>query len=567
MTAPRYVRKIEPMKALRRLRVLSLAAVALCMTPVTQLSAQCAPDAAYQQSEAVKRRYPDPVMRFETPAFAPDKTDFTTHEEMTAFVKALEERSQNLYVRTAGHSQEGRALPALIFSHSGRYAAPELRRPAKPVALLVGQVHGNEPAGGEAMLAVAHALAQGELKPLLERISVVIVPRANPDGAHYFWRGTASCADVNRDHLKVDLPETMALRRITQEFQPEIFIDAHEFSVATRWIEKFAALQSYDLTMAYATHPNVSRALTALARDAFGTAVARDAERAGYAHFWYYTTTYDLKDKRVAGGGTAPDIGRNYAGLQSALSFLVENRGVGIGRDGFARRVHAQYVALSALLRTAAERAGEVRAVVQAAREDIVRRGRVPSSDDRLAITLEMPTRLQTLTMIDPESGAAKSVEVQWIDPREARPALSRARPYAYLVLPPYTEVVRRLSYSGIEIHRLKQPAELEVESYEVIERRAGDVFIEGHIRSMVTTQVTTRRRTFPAGTYVFPMGQPGANLLVAAMEPESGSGFVSLGLVPVDKRGLANPQEAAPSEVPIFRLMRPTPLDTQVLP
>jgi hypothetical protein len=62
-------------------------------------------------------------------------------------------------------------------------------------------------------------------------------------------------------------------------------------------------------------------------------------------------------------------------------------------------------------------------------------------------------------------------------------------------------------------------------------------------------------------------MSQPGANLLVAALEPESAAGFVSLGIVPADKRGLANPQEAAPSEVPIFRLMRPVPLETQALP
>ena len=74
----------------------------------------------------------------------------------------------------------------------------------RPIVLLVGQVHGNEPAGGEAMLALAQALADGELKPLLDRMTVVIMPRANPDGAHYFWRATANCVDVNRDHVKVD---------------------------------------------------------------------------------------------------------------------------------------------------------------------------------------------------------------------------------------------------------------------------------------------------------------------------------------------------------------------------
>ena len=33
---------------------------------------------------------------------------------------------------------------------------------------------------------------------------------------------------------------------------------------------------------------------------------------------------------------------------------------------------------------------------------------------------------------------------------------------------------------------------------------------------------------------------------------------------LPVRERGVANPQEAAPSELPIYRLLRPMPMDTQ---
>ena len=96
-------------------------------------------------------------------------------------------------------------------------------------------------------------------------------------------------------------------------------------------------------------------------------------------HFWDHTTTYDVKDKRVAGGGTAPDIGRNYAGLQNAISLLVESRGVGIGCDSFARRVHTHYVVMASVLRSAAENAGEIRKLTRAAREEASRRGRAPA--------------------------------------------------------------------------------------------------------------------------------------------------------------------------------------------
>jgi hypothetical protein len=551
------------MKLTLRRFTLATIALALCTVSAGAAHAQCARGAEYTQSEAVKRRYPDPPVKFDTPAFAPGKTTFTTYDEMMDYLEALGTRSGNMLLRTAGFSQEARVLPALLFTNAGRFGPAELKRLDRPVVLLVGQLHGNEPAGGEAMLAIARSLAEGELKPLLDRITVVILPRANPDGAHYFWRGTASCVDINRDHVKVDLPETMAIRRITRELEPDVFVDAHEFSVATRWIEKFDAIQAYDFTMAYATHPNIDRRLTETAERVFSRNIARDVTAAGYSHFWYYTTGYSVKDKRVAGGGTAPDIGRNYAGLQNALSFLVETRGVGIGRDSFARRVHTQYVVLASILKTAAENAAEVRRVTRAAREDTIRRGRDPAADDRVAVTLQMPSRKQTLTMADPATGEPKDVEVEWIDPREAQAGLSRSRPYAYLVLPSHDDVARRLAMSGVVVRRLKADAEFEVESYEVTDRRQGSVFVEGHIRSTVTTEVRAKKRSFPRGTYVYSMAQPGANIIAAALEPESNSSFVSIGIVPTDKRGLANPQEAAPSEVPIYRLVKPAALDT----
>lgn len=545
----------------------SVAALTLVLAAAAPARGQCAQGAEYKQTDAVKQRYPDPPVRFDTPAFAPGKAGFTTHAEMMAYLEALAARAGNMLVRTAGWSQEGRVLPMLLFTNARRFGPAELQRLNRPIVVLVGQLHGNEPAGGEAMLALAKALAEGELRPLLDHITVVIMPRANPDGAHYFWRGTASCVDVNRDHLKVDLPETAAIRRMTAELPPDVFVDAHEFSVATRWIDKFNALQSYDFTMAYATHPNIDPRLNDAAERLFSRNIARDVGAAGYSHFWYYTTAYDLKDKRVAGGGTAPDIGRNYAGLHNAISLLVESRGVGIGRDSLGRRVHTHYVVMASILKTAAEHAAEVRKVTQAARDEAIRRGREPAAEDRVAVTLKMPSRKQALTMTDPETGNAKEVEVDWIDPREAVPALTRSRPFAYLVLPSFTEVARRLAMSGIQVRRLKAPVELEVESYEVTERRQGSVFIEGHIRSTVTTEVRTHKRVFPAGTYVYAMAQPGANLLVAALEPESNSSFVAIGIVPSDRRGLANPQEAAPSEIPIYRLVRPATLDTVNFP
>ena len=101
----------------------------------------------------------------------------------------------------------------------------------------------------------------------------------------------------------MDLPETVALHKAVNEFQPEVVVDAHEFSVATRWLEKFNKILAYDLTLLYATNPNVPIALTTLAERLYRRNIVREVERGGYTHYWYFTTSYDSADKKVSMGG------------------------------------------------------------------------------------------------------------------------------------------------------------------------------------------------------------------------------------------------------------------------
>ncbi len=544
---------------MRHLRVpgCTLFAVAMALG-VSPLWAQFNPERAYQQSAAVIQHYPDPAIRFETPGFASGKTDFTSHQEMMDFIYGLQKNSSNLQVRIIGSSQEGRAIPMLVLSNSGLFAAADLIRLNRPIVFLQGLQHGNEPAGGEIMLALAKDFTSGPLKPLLDKITVIIVPRCNPDGAYYFTRTPARGIDVNRDHIKMDLPETIALHQAINEFQPEVFVDAHEFSVATRWMEKFGKVLAYDLTLLYATNPNVPAALTALADTVYRRNIVRDVDGAGYSHFWYFTTSYNPADKKVAMGGTSPDIGRNTAGLQNAISFLIETRGVGIGRASYARRVHTHYVAIASLLGTTADNASQVMIAVRAARRTVA-----AASAADVVVTSKNLLVAQKLAMRDPQSGELAQVEVEWDDSLAAKPDLVRKRPFAYVMPPAYADVARRLAYSGVEVRRLHQPLTLEVESYQITERRIAGAYYEGRIRNTVTTEMMVKSITFAAGSYIYAMAQPNANVIAAALEPEAPSSFVTFGIIPVDRKGAGG----AASEAPVYRLMQPVALDARLPP
>jgi hypothetical protein len=60
-------------------------------------------------------------------------------------------------------------------------------------------------------------------------------------------------------------------------------------------------------------------------------------------------------------------------------------------------------------------------------------------------------------------------------------------------------------------------------------------------------------------------MAQANANVIAVALEPESPSSFVSFGMIAVDKKG-SPATIAGPSEIPVYRVMRPVEIDVRAV-
>jgi hypothetical protein len=499
------------------LRCIALLSLLACTSALAQ--------ASLPYSEAVAARFPAPAVRYEVPALAPGRDTFTSNEELRALLRQLAAQPGGPRLVEAGRSHEGVPIEALHFGAGS----------GKPLVLAVAQQHGDEPAGAEALLALAQALTKPPLARALERVDVVLLPRANPDGAAFAMRTGRHGSDINRDHLLLRTPEARAQALLVREFQPVVVVDAHEHTVVGRYLEKFNAVQRNDMLLQYAMTANLPPALGRASEAWFRRPMIEALTREGLTSEWYYTNSMAPEDRRLNMGGAQPDTARNVHGLRNAVSILLETRGVGLGHLHLARRVHSHVVALTSIIESAAARADELKALRDAAGREVS-----ASACTGQAVVLAAQTPEQReLLMLDPTTGADKPVMVTWNSSLTLRPVTSRTRPCGYWLGAEADDAVQRLQALGVQVQRLAQAQELQAESWRETSRMEGarpDVrgsVIEAQRAVLVQVATEPLRLPVAAGSWYVPLGQPLANLVLAALEPDSPNGFFANRILP----------------------------------
>jgi hypothetical protein len=467
-------------------------------------------------------RFADLPVAIETPAFASGKRDFTSDAELFAFLGKLDAQdSGQLTWRIMGKTPGGRDLHLLVLTADGKATPYEIAASRKPVIWILGMQHGNEPASGEAALEIARRISQGDLRSLLDRVTVVIAPRMNPDGA-VAARREAAVLDLNRDHLDLASVENQALHRWMRVIPPHMVIDLHEFTVGGRWIERFNAIQASDVLLQSASHPEVAEPLRQISKDIFDPALEVALKRNGLRSYVYHTLG-PVSDKPVVQmGSNFPGIARNTFGLYGAVSYLVETRGIGLGRDFFQRRVASHVIAVSALLRASAQNADALKKAVAQARNGWI-------GD----ITVDYASRRETreIPMLDATTNEERVVKVDFQNSLAITPLLRRSIPVGYLLAADQEAAAQRLANHGLRVMRLARGQDANVERYIVrgVRQETGDNGTPVD-RVTVDTQLTTLQ--FAPGSFYIPIQQPLARVAAVMMEPESQGSLVTVRLV-----------------------------------
>ncbi len=433
----------------------------------------------------------------------------TSYDALQSFLSSLDQ-VPFMTVSTLGTTPEGHAITMVRVASGLNEREPKLR------IMLFAQQHGDEPSGKEALTMLLARCASGEYARHLRAVELYIVPQVNPDGAEKDQRRNSRRQDLNRSHLLVDAPETIALHQAFLALWPEVTMDIHEYGTSGSWT-RAGMMKTGDVQLGMLTNLNVPAAIRDYQRAKVFPFLAEAMRARGYSFHEYLVGAPDMYLRHST---TEPNDGRQSLGIQGTLSFIQEGKNAGNKDSLLQRRATSQFVSIDAFIRYCAEHAVEIKDLVQRERElrtqaagkpFVLRMNHV--SDGR---TLEIPVRtvpggIDTVWSIHPYLSVV-------------RPTLTTTLPQAYVV-PRALASLPLLAGHGVQLEVVNTPTEQMVQR-SMIDSVGYEVVEEDSVLRVYTHTVETTA-TLQPGDIIVRLNQRQSYLLATAFEPQSLWGLV----------------------------------------
>lgn len=511
------------------------------------------------------------------------------YEDVMSFLQALQKQTKLLRVESFGKTEEGRDLPLMIMGNPVVKTPQEAHASGKPIVFVQANIHAGEVEGKEAMQHLARRLALGDLRPLLDKLVILIAPIYNADGNEKIstnnrtaqhgpiegvgTRENANRLDLNRDYMKMEAIEARALVGLFNRWDPHLIVDLHTTN---------GSYHGYHLTYAPMLNPNADARLISFERDKmlpaitdallkqhkfrtyyYGNFTTKDALRFEFENF--QSQRQEGKEKVWSTFDHRPRFGNNYAGLRNRLTILSE----AYSYLDFRGRVAVTEAFVEEIYKYCAAHGKEIVTLLKRVDKDTVARKTAEFGVAFEHKALDQPVEIlvgEVVRKQNPRSGKMmvtmvedKITPVKMLDYGLFAAKRNVAVPRAYLLRNEagMKPILEKLKAHGLVMEELTKPMSLEVESF-VIDKftRATRVF-QGHREITIKGHPQAQKVDFPAGSLVISTAQPLAKLAFYLLEAESDDGLVAWNFLD-DYLGDGK-------VYPIYKLTKQTKLTTRV--
>jgi hypothetical protein len=452
----------------------------------------------------------------------PEKNNFTkltSHDELKQFIQDVDNNSDLIKTEVLTKSPEGRELFVVYFSKD-QFGSDE----KKIKVLIFAQQHGNEHSGKEAALLLIKELLKPENQYLFDKIDFALVPQMNPDGSEKNQRRNGNGMDLNRNHLILTEPETIALHKLFDKYLFEVTMDVHEYWPFGEEWKKLDFRRNFDVTIGTVTNINISDRIKKLSVEKYLPFAFDYLKTNGYTAFHYLPggpvgvdylrySTFDIND------------GRQSFGIQNTFSFIQEGmNGENYSTDNLEKRAKSQMTGMLALLKFSYDNADEIKKIVSEERKKLIEN----KVDDKVAIQLDHfsdGSKLE-LPLLSYYSGQDTIVTVN--DFRSVVKSIYDVkRPKGYLIPKEIPELKQwmdkhNLNYSDAPTENISKVEEYFIDSTGTIDFER-DTIINPHISC-----IEVMDKINLSEYYFLPVKQLKNNMIVIALEPKSMLGLVT---------------------------------------
>ncbi|MCA1557219.1 MAG: hypothetical protein LC731_01615, partial [Acidobacteria bacterium] len=145
------------------------------------------------------------------------------HDDLKRYLERL--RAEGIKVNEVGRSLAGRSIYQMEFG----------RGPLK--VFMWSQMHGDEPTATSALVDLFYYLQRnrrvGWVAAIEKSITLRAVPMLNPDGTELYQRRNLQFIDINRDARTLSTPEGRLLKKLRDEWAPDIGFNLHNQGART----------------------------------------------------------------------------------------------------------------------------------------------------------------------------------------------------------------------------------------------------------------------------------------------------------------------------------------------
>lgn len=506
------------------------------------------------------------------PVTAAESTDYArtmSFDEVGTFLDTLRAQSDLVRLSSLGTTNEGRNIPLVIVADPPVEKPEEVKK--RTVVFLFGNIHAGEVCGKEALCMLARDLALNK-SPLLKDLVICIAPIYNADGNEQFApdnrpgqngpkemgkRENAQGLDLNRDSIKLEAPETRAMVKFLNTWDPAVIVDTHTTN---------GSHHRYTITYQGPKNPAGDAQVLDYVRDTMLPAVDESFKtNTGYESFFYGYFGRGGTDH--ANWVTYPDwprYGTPYRGMRNRVAILSE----AYAYASFKDRVLGTLGFCEAILDYTNEHRSEIVKLIADADARTIAAGKEPSPDESLVLRTRVVPFDKKVTIQGYEETRVEGQPVTLGDDAEYEAELHNnfestlavRRPYAYAYPASFVWLTEHLQRHGITVEVLREDIELDIETYTIESYDRAERAFEGHnmISGVRTSAIPTARRT-EAGTMIVRTGQKLGTLAAYMLEPQAEDGLVAWNFF--------DDTLAEGSVFPVVRVPLQTPLTLRVAP